>query len=65
MESKPTMRALGVRTFGKTHKLELLSVPIPTLTGPHDILIKVAYIGLNQSDALRSRGFSRLVENIT
>ncbi|KAH8674700.1 chaperonin 10-like protein [Tricladium varicosporioides] len=59
------MRVLGLRTFGKIHKVELLSVPIPTLTGSHDILIKVAYISLNQADTIRARGFSRLVENIT
>ncbi|KAF4625543.1 hypothetical protein G7Y89_g12627 [Cudoniella acicularis] len=60
-----TMRALGFPTFGKTHKLELVTVPIPEIKTPNDILVKIHAFSLSQSDAVRARGFSRPLESIT
>jgi NADPH:quinone reductase-like Zn-dependent oxidoreductase len=60
-----TMRGLGVRTFGKSDKLELLEVPVPTIQGREDIVVKVHAVGLNQSDTVRAGGFSRVIEKIT
>ncbi|TVY41534.1 2-methylene-furan-3-one reductase [Lachnellula subtilissima] len=56
------MRALGVRKWGKSDKLEELSVPVPSIGNPNDILIRVKAIGLNQADAVKALGYARLVD---
>ncbi|TVY68897.1 NADPH-dependent alkenal/one oxidoreductase-like protein [Lachnellula suecica] len=58
------MRALGYRSWGKSDKLEELHIPIPSLASPHDILVHVKAVGLNQADAVKGLGYSRLLETI-
>ena len=64
IKSIMTMRALGVRTFGKADKLELLDVPVPTISNPDDILIQVKTISLNRSDGVKVLGYTRLFETV-
>jgi NADPH:quinone reductase-like Zn-dependent oxidoreductase len=61
MASK-TMRAIGLRSFGKSDKLEILEVPVPSIQNSEDILIKVKAVGLNQGDTVIALGYSRLLE---
>ena len=58
------MKALGVRSFGNSTKLELLDVPAPSITDPDDILVQVKAIGLNQVDSIRAAGYSRIFETV-
>jgi NADPH:quinone reductase-like Zn-dependent oxidoreductase len=59
-----TMRALGVRNFGKADKLELLDVTVPTIVNLDDILIEVKAISLNRSDGIKVLGYTRLFETV-
>lgn len=63
MASK-TMRAIGLRSFGKSEKLEILEVPIPSIQKPDDILVNVKAVGLNQGDTVRAMGYSRIIETL-
>jgi len=56
------MRALGVRKWGKSDKLEVLGVPVPSIGNPNDILIRVKAVGLNQADAVKALGYARLLD---
>jgi NADPH:quinone reductase-like Zn-dependent oxidoreductase len=60
--SLKTMRAIGLRSFGKSDKIEILDVPLPSINNPDDILIQVKAISLNQGDAGRAAGYSRIIE---
>jgi len=45
------MKAWALRKFGGPEALELLELPIPTLAGPHDILVKLHAAAINPVDA--------------
>jgi NADPH:quinone reductase-like Zn-dependent oxidoreductase len=64
MSSDTMMRALGVRSFGKFDKLEMLEVPIPSIVHPDDILIKVKAFALNGGDQVIIQGYSRVIETV-
>jgi NADPH:quinone reductase len=49
------MRALEVEEFGGLDKLQVRDVPKPT-AGDEEVLVKVAYAGVNYTDIYRSRG---------
>ena len=59
-----TMRALGVRSFGKAEKLEILDILVPTITNSDDMLIQVKAISLNRSDGVKALGYTRLFETV-
>ncbi|TVY92994.1 Reticulon-4-interacting protein, mitochondrial [Lachnellula willkommii] len=63
--TKPMMRALGVRKWGKSDKLEELDVPVPSIVDSKDILVLVKAVGLNQADAVKALGLGRLVETVS
>ncbi|TVY49242.1 2-methylene-furan-3-one reductase [Lachnellula occidentalis] len=58
------MRALGVRKWGKSDKLEVFDVPVPSIVNSDDILIQVKAVGLNQADAVKALGYARLLETV-
>ena len=58
------MRALAFRAWGKSDTLEKLDVPVPSIVNSDDILIQVKAVGLNQADAVKGLGYSRLFETI-
>jgi len=62
--TKPTMRALGLRAWGKFDQLDKLDLAVPSIVNSDDILIQVKAIGLNQADAVRALGYSRLFDTI-
>ena len=58
------MRALGVRSFGKPDTLEIIELPIPDLSGPDDILVRVKAIRISVGDGIRAAGYSRIIETV-
>lgn len=62
--TQPTMRAVGVSAFGGPAKFEHLTLPIPTITGDEDILVRVKAVSLGVSDIARAAGTLRILETV-
>jgi NADPH2:quinone reductase len=54
-EGELMMKAVAVTRFGGPEVLELVDVPVPE-PGPDQVLIKVAYAGVNYADLMARRG---------
>ena len=59
-----TMRALGVSAFAGPAKFEHLILPVPTITGDQDILVRVKAVALGNGDIARAAGTLRILETI-
>ncbi|OBT96896.1 hypothetical protein VE01_05567 [Pseudogymnoascus verrucosus] len=62
--AEPTMRAVGVSAFAGPAKYEHLILPIPTITGDEDILVRVKATSLAGPDVARAAGTLRIVQTI-
>ncbi|KFZ03674.1 hypothetical protein V502_10750 [Pseudogymnoascus sp. VKM F-4520 (FW-2644)] len=62
--AQPTMRAVGVSAFAGPAKFEHLTLPIPTITGDEDILVRVKAVSLGAGDIARAAGTLRILETI-
>ncbi|OBT74276.1 hypothetical protein VF21_07415 [Pseudogymnoascus sp. 05NY08] len=58
------MRAVGVSAFAGPAKFEHLILPIPTITGGDDILVRVKSASVGSPDILRAAGTLRILETI-
>ncbi|KAI0876934.1 alcohol dehydrogenase [Hypoxylon argillaceum] len=56
-----TMRALVAPKFCRPSKYEVIDMPLPTITNPDDVLIRVHAAGLQAGDTQRARGASRIL----
>ncbi|KAI5921085.1 alcohol dehydrogenase [Camillea tinctor] len=56
-----TMRALVAPKYCTPNKFELRDIPVPQITKPKDILIKVRAAGIQNGDMLKARGAGRIV----
>ncbi|KAK3356631.1 chaperonin 10-like protein [Lasiosphaeria hispida] len=59
---KIRMRSLAVRKYGKPSQYELLDLPIPAITNPDDVLIRVHAAAIMTGDTLIAGGLGRLFE---
>ncbi|OBT60894.1 hypothetical protein VE03_09946 [Pseudogymnoascus sp. 23342-1-I1] len=59
------MRAVGVSTFAGPAKFEHLTLPIPTITGDEDILVRIKAASLGSTDIGRATGSLRILETTT
>ncbi|WP_380054587.1 NAD(P)H-quinone oxidoreductase [Falsihalocynthiibacter sp. SS001] len=55
MSTSDTMRAIEISAFGGPEVLRETRRPIP-IAGPHEVVIKLAYAGVNRPDALQRAG---------
>lgn len=62
--AQQTMRAVGVSAFAGPEKLKHLTLPIPTITGDEDILVRVKAISLGHGDILGIAGNFRILETV-
>ncbi|KFX94428.1 hypothetical protein V490_04360 [Pseudogymnoascus sp. VKM F-3557] len=58
------MRAFGVSAFAGPAKFEHLILPVPTITGDQDILVRVKAVALGNGDIARAAGTLRILETI-
>jgi NADPH:quinone reductase-like Zn-dependent oxidoreductase len=58
------MRAIGVRSFGGPETFEILDVPIPEISNPDDILVRVKAFSINPGDGIRAAGWGRILETV-
>ncbi|KAI0598471.1 alcohol dehydrogenase [Biscogniauxia sp. FL1348] len=56
-----TMRALVAPRYCAPAQLELRDIPVPAITRPHDVLVRVHAAGIQKGDMQRARGAGRLV----
>ncbi|KAI1492694.1 alcohol dehydrogenase [Biscogniauxia mediterranea] len=56
-----TMRALVAPRYCAPSQFELRDIPVPSITKPKDVLIRVHAAGIQRGDMLRVRGAGRLV----
>ncbi|KAK0710611.1 chaperonin 10-like protein [Lasiosphaeris hirsuta] len=56
------MRSLAVRKYSKPSQYEVLDLPIPTLTNPDDVLIRVHAASIMTGDTLIAAGMGRFFE---
>lgn len=56
-----TMRSLAVRSkYGKPSTYEILDLPIPKITAPNEVLVKVHAASINTGDTQMVSGMFRL-----
>ncbi|KAI1500140.1 alcohol dehydrogenase [Biscogniauxia marginata] len=56
-----TMRALVAPRYCPPSKFELRDIPLPAITKPEDVLIKVHAAGMQSADMMRARGAPRIL----
>lgn len=58
------MRSIGILSFGKADKLEILDVPRPEISLPGDIIVNVKAVALSPAEGVKLPGYSRLIETV-
>ena len=65
LQPAATMRSLAVRSFTMNPaNYEILDLPVPQVSDPNDVLVKVHAAAINPGDIPSAAGFLRILEPV-
>lgn len=56
-----TMKALAIEKYCKPDEYQILDLPVPKVTGPDDVLIKVHASSINPVDVKVASGIAKMI----
>ncbi len=57
----PTMRSVAINSYSEPAKFELVNLPVPSISSPTDVLIRVHAASINPGDLTLASGMTRLM----